>query len=395
MARLSQHLQAARGWLADLEANSPFISEFASRFAGRREADPVVVRCSILIWTFGGAMAIFVLIWAALSDFHVDRAKMAGLAALSVTVAISCWWVRRQLALQLQPMLVEAYTQISSISCIAVLASYEIGSLDVPYQDALLAKIDRALGFDWVAVTLLVARHEWLQGLLHFAYQSFVWQPFVVITLLALSGAHRRLQVFMLTWVIALAIALAGLALAPAQTAWIHFGANVALPDLAAQVGTAQSTTLEALRAGGLRNLMNEPFEGIVAFPSFHTVGAVLYVWALWARLRLPAVTLNGLMVLATPVIGAHYFIDVFAGVGVALTALSLAQWMAGAIAAPTSSSRTALPPSRPRSPRCYTHVSPGYYRKFWTDETIPMRPEELLQVVVRPRQIRRVVAME
>ena len=343
MARFSQYLQATRSWLADLEANSPLISEIASRFAGRREPDPVVVRSSILIWALGGAMSIFVLIWAALSDFHVDRPKMAGLVALSTAVAIICWWVRREFALQIQPMLVETYTQISSISCLAVLASYEIGSLDVPYQDALLAEIDRMLGFDWVAVTLLVARHEWLQGLLRFAYQSFVWQPFVVIALLALSGAHRRLQLFMLAWVVALAITLGGLALAPAQTAWVHFGAHVALPDLAAQVGTAQSTTLEALRAGGLRNLLNEPFEGIVAFPSFHTVGAVLYVWALWGfgRLRWPAVALNGLMILATPVIGAHYFIDTFAGAGVAVTALILAHWVAGALAAP--SSRSAL----------------------------------------------------
>src|SRR5439155_11347556 len=100
MARLSQYLQTARGRLADLEANSPVISDFASRFAGRREADPVVVRSSILIWTLGGAMAIFVLIWAAVSDFHVDRPKMAGLVILSATVAIVCWWVRRELALQ-------------------------------------------------------------------------------------------------------------------------------------------------------------------------------------------------------------------------------------------------------------------------------------------------------
>ena len=334
MARLRQHLHAARGWLADLEANSPFISEFASRFAGRREADPVVVRSSFLIWALGAAMGGFVVVWSALSDFYVDRPKMAGLVALSVTVAIACLWVRRQLGLQLQPMLVEAYTQISSISCLAVLASYEIGSLDVAYQDALLAQIDRALGFDWVAVTLLVARHEWLQALLRFGYQSFVWQSFVVIALLALSGAHRRLQLFMLAWIVALAMALAGLALAPAQTAWIHFGAHIPLPDLAAQVGKAQSTTLETLRAGGLRNLLNEPFEGIVAFPSFHTVGAILYVWALWGfvRLRWPAVALNGLMILATPVIGAHYFIDTVAGAGVALAALILAQWITGAL---------------------------------------------------------------
>jgi membrane-associated phospholipid phosphatase len=333
MRGLSQRLHAARIWLANLEANSPFISRLAEHFSGRREADPIVVRSSLLIWGVGGAMAIFVLIWAQFSDFHVDRPKMIGLVALSGAVAIGSLWVRRHLALQLQPMLVEAYAQVSSISCIAVLVSYEIGSLHVPYRDALLAQIDHALGLDWVAMTLLVARHEWLQALLRFAYQSFIWQPVVVIGLLALSGAHRRLQVFMLAWAVALAIALGGLALAPARTAWIHFGAHTSLPDLGVEVGSAQATTLEALRAGGLRNLLNDPLEGIVAFPSFHTVGALLYAWALWeyAWLRWSAVGLNGLMILATPVIGAHYFIDTIAGACVAPAALKVARWMTGA----------------------------------------------------------------
>ena len=47
----------------------------------------------------------------------------------------------------------------------------------------------------------------------------FFWQPTAVIGLLALSGAHRRPQLFMLAWVVGLAIALGGLALAPARTA--------------------------------------------------------------------------------------------------------------------------------------------------------------------------------
>ena len=82
-------------------------------------------------------------------------------------------------------------------------------------------------------------------------------------------GADRgELHPAVLAWVVALTITLGGLALAPARTAWVYFGAHAALPDLAAQVGTAQSMTLAALRAGGLRNLLSDPIEGIVALPS-------------------------------------------------------------------------------------------------------------------------------
>src|SRR5262245_33711957 len=116
MAGLRQFVQAARGGLAALEANSPSVSRFAKRFAGRCDADPIVVRGSVLIWGLGGAMAAFVLSWAGLSDFHVDGPKMTALVALSATVAIGAFWVRRHLGLQVQPMLVEAYTQFFFIS---------------------------------------------------------------------------------------------------------------------------------------------------------------------------------------------------------------------------------------------------------------------------------------
>jgi membrane-associated phospholipid phosphatase len=233
--------------------------------------------------------------------------------------------------------MVESSLQMLSISCIAELASYEIGSLSAPYQDTLLTELDQSLGLDWIALAQLVAKHEWLSGVLRFAYQSFAWQPFAVIAVLSLSGAHRRLQLFMLGWVLALVITLPGLAIAPAQTPWVHFGSDGPIPDLAAQVGQAQSITLEALRAGKMRNLLSDPFEGIVAFPSFHTAGALLYLWAVWEIiwLRWGAVLLNVLMIIATPVIGAHYFVDVIAGAVVAIAALLSARGIMRALDTP------------------------------------------------------------
>ena len=67
------------------------------------------------------------------------------------------------------------------------------------------------------------------------------------------------------------------------------------------------------------RLLDHEPL-GLVAFPSFHTTAGILFTWALWTspRLRWPAVMVNGLMLVSVPVIGAHYLIDLIAGVIVA-----------------------------------------------------------------------------
>ena len=40
----------------------------------------------------------------------------------------------------------------------------------------------------------------------------------------------------------------------------------------------------------------------------------------------------NGLMLFATPIGGAHYFIDIFAGVGVAVLAIAAAKWIAARV---------------------------------------------------------------
>ena len=72
--------------------------------------------------------------------------------------------------------------------------------------------------------------------------------------------------------------------------------------------------------------LLND-LEGLITFPSFHTAVAILFAWALW---RTPVawvfgVILNGLMILATPLAGSHYVIDLVGGTVVAMVAIGIA----------------------------------------------------------------------
>ena len=85
---------------------------------------------------------------------------------------------------------------------------------------------------------------------------------------------------------------------------------------------------LPPTRDGVLRHLDLLGLGGIVTFPSFHAASAVLYFWALWpVRWFRPLVVLaNGLMLAATPINGGHYFIDLFAGVAVAVLAIVAAR---------------------------------------------------------------------
>ena len=227
--------------------------------------------------------------------------------------------------MQTPPALVETVTQFAFVSVVSVLVSYLLASTGAPWADPWLDRFDRAIGFDWVGVNRYVAGHPWLAWALRAGYQSFVWQPLVVIALLSFQMSHRLLQLFMIAWTLSLIVTLLGLAAAPAQSAYIFYGATQSgLPDLSAHVSNSQFSTLESLRSGGMRNLLDDELFGLVTFPSFHTAGAILFAWALWPLrwLRWLAIFLNALMIAAVPVIGAHYLVDVFAGLLVALAAI-------------------------------------------------------------------------
>jgi membrane-associated phospholipid phosphatase len=73
---------------------------------------------------------------------------------------------------------------------------------------------------------------------------------------------------------------------------------------------------LPLLREGKMRVLEIGQLTGIVTFPSFHAAGAILYLWALWA------IICNVLLLLSTPIDGGHYFIDVVAGVSLAILSI-------------------------------------------------------------------------
>jgi membrane-associated phospholipid phosphatase len=63
---------------------------------------------------------------------------------------------------------------------------------------------------------------------------------------------------------------------------------------------------------------------GVVCFPSFHVIWAILCAAALWTYkpLRVPVALVYGLIILSTMTTGWHYFIDVVAGAVVALLSL-------------------------------------------------------------------------
>ena len=182
----------------------------------------------------------------------------------------------------------------------------------------MLAAIDAALGFRWIDWALFTAAHPWLAAAQRFAYCSHFWQPLFTIVVLAIwgpSGRNRELiMALLLALVATISISVFVPALGPAQ--------NYRFSTPQDQIITDLRQIVIDLREGLPGPY---PYSGMIWFPSFHTVMAVLFTAAhrsnRWTFS--PVLALNLLMLSAIPNVGNHYLADVLGGVIVAALALA------------------------------------------------------------------------
>ncbi len=100
----------------------------------------------------------------------------------------------------------------------------------------------------------------------------------------------------------------------PAVSPLIYLGITAAdHPHITLAVPMEFADQFQALRGGTMRLIDLGGTQGLVTFPSFHTVCAVLLTLAFWQvpYVRWPALALNGLMLLAIRIEGSHYPVDI------------------------------------------------------------------------------------
>ena len=219
----------------------------------------------------------------------------------------------------------------------------------LPYKfhgvDAVLADVDRKMGFVWASYAITMAQFPKSCALLKFVYQSTFWQIVGMVFLLGLFGRTQEVARMTLATVMGATVTIAIWALMPSSTP----AAFETLPaDIAAKLQLVVSpdygAELVRLSYAGVTLVTPGKMLGIVGFPSFHTVMAIIVVW--YAR-SLPVVgiliaLLNILMLPAILLHGAHNLVDVFGGVAVATFAIRFA---AKAAAAPDPLLRTTTAP--------------------------------------------------
>jgi len=285
---------------------------------------------AMLVWCLVGTMALMTIASFALARLTVDVSNNPWLPlAITGLLAISFFYRYRRPDPHLCAV-TEAAAQMLLILLFGILLTYAALTTNFPYRDAELYAIDGALGLDRRAYLDFINSRPLLAELSGYCYQSLLPQFALVPMLLMIANQLPHLRWWMIAFGLALITTSAISIFMPAVAAFVYLDLT---PQVYANVASTVYThvpTLEALRAGTLHSIKLDNLEGLVTFPSFHTAGALMFIWALRTVpfVRWPAVALNIALIAATPIDGAHYFIDLIGGAAVAFAAIAASHWL-------------------------------------------------------------------
>jgi PAP2 superfamily len=203
----------------------------------------------------------------------------------------------------------------TAVGCIF---TYLAASVSRPLIDGYLTSFDHYLGFDWISWSNGVHRYMLLTVILRAAYDSLGLQIVASIVILSSGTGPDRNAELLLGAILSLVLVALISALWPTLGPWTPLSDQYASSDdllIARDVLT--------MRAGGSTSFALARLRGIVTFPSYHTVLAILFAYAHRGRWSFPVfLVINCLMITSIPSEGGHYLSDVLAGAGLAVVAI-------------------------------------------------------------------------
>lgn len=248
------------------------------------------------------------------AGFHFSSPALVGTSLIG---AVSCRVLMRYRETHKLGRVIDALFQMVFVSLFGVMTSYAAATANAPLIDAILLRADQAIGYDWLTYLRVLGGSQLFRWVLHVSYVSCFIQPMLLALVLMLSDRQVEYEKFILSMLASLALVALIFIVCPATTAWHYLGqealASSAFPGIPVS-GENWMVALPEIRAGGGR-LISDPL-GLIAFPSFHCVMALLNIRAAWSSkwLRIPFIVLNGLMIASTPAVGGHYMVDLIAG---------------------------------------------------------------------------------
>jgi len=299
-----------------------------------QDADPTVLaHGSRTGWIMLAAMAVATITayWA--TGLSVDVLSNPALLGAFPIFGGIVWFYRSVRPSPHLACAMETTTQLLLVLVFGILLTYSAIAAGYPYRDAELHAVDQWIGFDRRAYLAFVHAHPWLSQVLTLSYLSLHPQTALVPMALVIAGQFSRYQHMVVALAVALVLTVAVSIFVPAVAAFAYVDLKDAgIDPLSPSAPYTHVPTMEALRSGARHIVKLDNLEALLTFPSFHTAAALVFAWTTWTVpfVRWPSVFVNGLMIAATPVTGAHYFVDLIGGSAVALAAIALATYLLG-----------------------------------------------------------------
>jgi len=194
-----------------------------------------------------------------------------------------------------------------------IVFSFLVATLNYPLVDSSLALTDSYFRINTAEIVSWFRAHKkWLNFVTYF-YNSFLYQFPFVIFYFSSRGDVVTLQRFIMQFMMALSLTIILSGVLPALGAYVWYGYTPSI-----ELGNALDQLVE-LREGIL-NISKR--NGIVTFPSFHAIMALIFIYTFRSQrlyIFIPILILNVLLIGSCLPIGEHYFADLLGAIPVFL----------------------------------------------------------------------------
>lgn len=196
--------------------------------------------------------------------------------------------------------------------------------------DADLVRFDAWLGYSWPELCSWMAQYPAFNEIVRAVYKLTLVQLLVAFIALGIMLDRRRLHTAALATVVASLVTIGLWSIFPSGGAAAFWTLDAEVSRIVRPiVNSAYGLELNRLFREGVSDLSALGITGLIGFPSFHTVMALVSLVAIWPYrvLRLAALAPTALLVPGILVHGGHNLADMLAGI-----AITAAAWPAAAL---------------------------------------------------------------
>jgi membrane-associated phospholipid phosphatase len=220
-------------------------------------------------------------------------------------------------------------------------------TLNAPLQDEAFAAADAALGFNFLSFHSWVGTQPLLPEAMFYAYNSGAKQFLIIFLVSAIFLDRENVAQFCSLLALTIIPTVIIASLWPALGSCIHHQPTAQpFAHLDPNACKDYLPHVLALRDGTFEVFRLPETKGLLTFPSYHTVMAIIAVYAVrnYIWLLVPFALLNTVNILSTMPFGGHYLVDVLAGAVIAVSAIAIVRWNAARATKPVASAMMPQP---------------------------------------------------